>query len=279
MTDETPDILAAEYVLGTLDADERAQVQALIESDPVFARLVQGWERRLGELHAMVDAVEPPPETWPRIRFRIGAGNQREPLRMPDLPARAAERSNVIDLTQRITRWRNLAASLGGLAAVLAVVVVMAALSPAWLPSPLRPTPQVIVVAQPAPPAAPAPSAPRAPARFVAVLQRDAASPAFILTVDVERRSVTVRRVAAEQQAGKSYELWLVSDRLPAPRSLGLVGTGEFTAAPALASYDPATISAATYAVSLEPEGGSPTGAPTGPVLFTGKLVEAVPPQ
>jgi anti-sigma-K factor RskA len=29
--------------------------------------------------------------------------------------------------------------------------------------------------------------------------------------------------------------------------------------------------------VSLEPEGGSPTGLPTGPVLFTGKLVQATP--
>ena len=30
-----------------------------------------------------------------------------------------------------------------------------------------------------------------------------------------------------------------------------------------------------TLAVSLEPEGGSPTGAPTGPVLFKGKLAPA----
>ena len=80
--------------------------------------------------------------------------------------------------------------------------------------------------------------------------------------------------MSAEQPAGKSYELWLVSDRFPAPRSLGLVGADEFSR-PALAGYDPATISGATYAVSLEPEGGSPTGAPTGPVLWGGKLIEA----
>jgi anti-sigma-K factor RskA len=30
--------------------------------------------------------------------------------------------------------------------------------------------------------------------------------------------------------------------------------------------------------VSLEPEGGSPTGTATGPVLFSGKLLEAAPP-
>lgn len=63
--------LAAEYVLGTLEADERAQAQALIESDPEFAALVQYWERRLGELHAMVDAIEPPAETWERLTARL----------------------------------------------------------------------------------------------------------------------------------------------------------------------------------------------------------------
>jgi anti-sigma-K factor RskA len=53
--------------------------------------------------------------------------------------------------------------------------------------------------------------------------------------------------------------------------------SGEFTPGHTLAAYDANTISDATYAVSLEPAGGSPTGFPTGPVLFTGKLVEAAP--
>jgi hypothetical protein len=30
--------------------------------------------------------------------------------------------------------------------------------------------------------------------------------------------------------------------------------------------------------VTVEPEGGSPTGVATGPIVFTGKLVESVPP-
>ena len=115
------------------------------------------------------------------------------------------------------------------------------------------------------------------PSRFVAVLQQDAASPAFILTVDIEGRSLTVRRVAADVQIGKSYELWLVSDRFPAPRSLGVVGDKEFTVDNRLAAYDPATITTATYAVTLEPEGGSPTGAPSSDVLWAGKLVQALP--
>jgi anti-sigma-K factor RskA len=44
-----------------------------------------------------------------------------------------------------------------------------------------------------------------------------------------------------------------------------------------LSSYDPDTVSNATYAVSVEPEGGSPTGSATGPIVFSGKLIETVP--
>jgi anti-sigma-K factor RskA len=40
---------------------------------------------------------------------------------------------------------------------------------------------------------------------------------------------------------------------------------------------DTALFMNATFAVSLEPEGGSPTGSPTGPVLFSGKLFKSTP--
>jgi anti-sigma-K factor RskA len=271
MTDDTdtPDGLAAEYVLGTLGADERAQAEALIGNDPAFARLVRRWERRLGELHAMMHSVEPPPDTWGRIQARIdGAAPPSATPPQPDEAAHAQSESNVVALSARLHRWRQVAAGLAALAAVLVALVAIQAVNPAVLPGLLRPKPIEIVKTE----------TPVNAGRFVAVLQQNAAAPAFILTVDVATRTASVRRVSAEQPAGKSYELWLVSDRFPAPRSLGLVGASEF-ARPALASYDPATVSGATYAVSLEPEGGSPTGAPTGPILFTGKLVESVPPS
>jgi anti-sigma-K factor RskA len=193
----------------------------------------------------------------------------------PDQAARAAAEGNVVDLTRRLRRSRQAIAALAALAAVLVAVVVTAAFDPSILPAPLRPKPIEIVKT-----VTKTETVTREvnPGRFVAVLQANAAAPGFILTVDLATRTATVRRVSAEPQAGKSYQLWLISDRFPGPRSLGLVGADEF-ARPTLASYDPATISGATYAVSLEPEGGSPTGAPTGPVLFTATLVAAVPPS
>jgi anti-sigma-K factor RskA len=40
-----------------------------------------------------------------------------------------------------------------------------------------------------------------------------------------------------------------------------------------LGKMDPSVMNDTMFAVSLEPEGGSPTSQPTGPVMFTGKLV------
>jgi anti-sigma-K factor RskA len=254
---DTPEMLAAEYVLGTLASNEREQAQNLIATDPAFAELVRGWEHRLGQLQAMVAAVEPPPETWARIQARIAGVEPSGDMLMPhpDHAARLTAEGNVVQLRRRIGRWRQATAGLAAIAAVLLAVVVTGVLNPELLPGPLRPKPA---------------------GRFVAVLQPNATSPAFILTVDVATRTAAVRRVAGGPPPGKSYELWLVSDRFPAPRSLGLVGTSDFTK-PTLANYDPAVISNATYAVSLEPEGGSPNGQPT-EVLFAGKLIESEPP-
>src|SRR5262249_55763745 len=97
--EQDKDVLAAEYVLGTLGPDERAEAQALIAVDAGFAETVRGWERRLGELSAMVDPVEPPADMWDRInagggvsdpRVRRGEppmGALKDPARLPPAPA------------------------------------------------------------------------------------------------------------------------------------------------------------------------------------------------
>jgi hypothetical protein len=64
--------LAAEYVLGTLDAPERAHALVLLGSNDGFAAKVKAWERRLGELHLMVEPVEPEWQVWERVRAKIG---------------------------------------------------------------------------------------------------------------------------------------------------------------------------------------------------------------
>ncbi len=349
MYDDDRDALAAEYVLGTLSADERDQTEALLAIDPGFAEIVRQWERRLGELNVMVEAVEPPPEIWERIRDEIAGvpqerrdesaeaqlpaieesapetapdtipeiGAERgaalempsppedldartpphdldetspvaalassllppepdeptaetrkppspEPTAVPAPPAAEQRSAEVIDFARSARRWRGMTVLMGAVAALLAIFIGVQKFAPGIMPAP-RNAP--VVVASKPPPAT----------RFVGVLQHDPTAPAFLLTLDPQSRTITVRRVAATAEADRSYELWLLSSKYPAPRSLGVVGSQEFTARPIPANIDVDTMRGANYAISLEPSGGSPSGAPTGPVLFTGRLVESTP--
>jgi len=317
MFDEEQDTLAAEYVLGTLSADERGHAEALLSFDPSFEAAVRQWERRLGELNVMVEAVEPPAEVWERVKKEIAplavpvaevpdilgepplaaapaidALPPRPESELPPAaapapdeavralftelsaapPARAAPSlargADVIYLASRAQRWQRAAIGLGAIAALLAIFVAVSQIAPDVLPGSLRP----------------AGGAMRADGtgrlqqdRLVAVLQQQPTAPAFLLTLDTQRRTLFVRRVSAMPEANHSYELWLISSRFPAPRSLGLVGNDEFTQRAIPGNYDIDTLRGALYAVSLEPTGGSPSGTPSGPVLFTGKAVEALP--
>ena len=58
--------------------------------------------------------------------------------------------------------------------------------------------------------------------------------------------------------------------------SLGLLAEQDYTVRRALADYDAPTLHRATFGISLEPTGGSPTGQPTGPVVH-GKLIQTTP--
>lgn len=274
-------VLAAEYVLGTLDAEERAQVDTMMSVDADYRVLVEGWQYKLGELTAMVGSVEPPAALWEKIRAAVGLSSMQLPLVLPELPApppapvveasdTAIDNARIIEFSGRARRWRNLATAAAAIAASLFALVVTQVVRPEWLPAALRGKPRIETVQVQVPAAI--------PAQFVAVLQKGADAPAFILTVDVATKAFTVRKVAAQPEQGKSYELWIVSDKLPQPRSLGVIGGDNFTTRPVLSAYDADTINQATYAVTVEPEGGSPTSLPTGPIVFSGKLVETVPP-
>jgi anti-sigma-K factor RskA len=113
--------------------------------------------------------------------------------------------------------------------------------------------------------------------QLVAVLQQEPTAPAFLVMVDPQQRSITVRRLTAAPDSGRSYELWLYSSRSPKPASLGAVGNSEVTTRPIPQNIDIETMRSATYSVSLEPASGSATGAPSGPTLFRGRMIEAVP--
>src|SRR6266851_2069473 len=116
--------LAAEYALGTLDAGERAQVETMMAVDTEFTGIVHAWEYRLGVLNQMVGSVEPRPIVWENICAAVGHSGPQAPMALPEAPppsppvaaveaeappaadSSRADRSNVIQLSGRVRRWR-----------------------------------------------------------------------------------------------------------------------------------------------------------------------------
>jgi anti-sigma-K factor RskA len=144
---------------------------------------------------------------------------------------------------QRLSLWRGLAAFTTAAAFALAVLVINPPVQP-----------PVVVVLQGTGEAAPG------AATFVASLSGDG------------RALVTQPLQPVALQPDRVLELWAVPPK-GTPRSLGLISANGTTLVPrgklqaSLIKGDTAAL-----AVSLEPPGGSPTGAPTGPVLYAGKL-------
>lgn len=241
MTDESDiDAMAAEYALGTLDPGERAAVAARRRREPALEAAIIEWEARLGPLAELIPAVDPPAGVLARIEERIERLDRRPGM------VDAASGSSVIALERRISRWRRTA-----MAASIAAISLAGAL--------------YVREAQRA----------GVPRTFVAVMQKDDASPSFLVTVDLETRLLTVRPVAAAAQPDKSYQLWMAHSSFEGVRSLGLVSEQDLAPRPVLAAFDRNVIETATFAVSLEPAGGSPVNKPTGPVLFHAKLIQA----
>ena len=229
------DFAAAEYALGTLDASERATLAARRLREPELDEAIRAWEARLAPLAEAVPEIEPPRDLLPAIEARIRGAS-------PEAPGNGT----IVELERGIRRWRAMAIAASVLAGVLAIGFVTR-----------EATRQ---------------SAPR---EYVAILQKDAASPAIEVTVNLDKQELTVRPVAAQAPPGKAYELWIIDAKLGAPRSLGVIG--DIPHGASLSAYDPAVVAGATYAVTVEPPGGSPDGKPSGTPVFVGKLIPVSP--
>ena len=239
MTDRSDiDALAAEYVLGTLDAAERSAVAGRRQREPGLDAAILNYEQLLAPLDQLVVPVVPPPDLFGTIAQRIAFKTAI------DGGSTAVVPMNVIALQRRLKRWRTSAIVASAMAASLAVALGAREFGRQSMPQ-----------------------------NFVAVFQKDDAAPAFLLSVDLATRTLSVRRVAAEVPEGKTYQLWIASEKLGVgPQSLGLVEDQNAAVKNAIAAIDPAIVQNALFGVSLEPAGGSPTGKPTGPV-FHARLI------
>ncbi|MBY5963934.1 anti-sigma factor domain-containing protein [Marinobacter nauticus] len=219
------DMLAAEFVLGTLPAEDRQRVQRLRTTHPELDAQILQWESRLSALNDEIEPVDPAPGLFARIERSID-----------QLEQASSQHNEVVRLRQQVSRWR-LSTAAASIAAMLLIAVMM-----------LEPTPT------------------KSP--YVAVFQHNDEQPAFLLTVDLARKQLNIQPVTARPAGNQSYQLWIKDDELgPTPRSVGVLNEHFEVDPAALTNYDAELLRRATFGISLEPRGGSPTGQPTGPAL------------
>lgn len=232
------DRLAAEFVLRLLEGEELLQARGRRKSDLVFARLIGEWEERLAPMFDAFRSEPAPPETWSRISARIAEGD-------------TGEVATIHQLKRKAKLWRTYSAAITAVAAALLLVIG------------LDLTRKAPVLQQPAPAAE--------AATLVASLVSEGGPAALIITYDANSRSLVATPAVLQASAGRSHELWVI----PAagqPRSLGIVTAGQSRRLLIPPTLLEAIGANATLAVSVEPEGGSPTGLPTGPVIASGQL-------
>lgn len=225
--------LAGEYALGVLDADERAQAQRRIATEPAFARAVEWWEGRLAHLAERIAPVTPPETVWPRIANLIGAAGPKP------------------------SAWKDVRLWQGATAGAMAVAMMGVA---AFILLPRQVAPPVI-----APPAKPA------AAEVVIIAEPNTNQPALVATLDHASDKLILTPVAMKMPAKRDAELWIIPEGQK-PISLGVIPQD----APARIAVPPNLKGAghytATLAITDEPLGGSPSGAPTGSVRAAGKF-------
>jgi anti-sigma-K factor RskA len=116
------------------------------------------------------------------------------------------------------------------------------------------------------------PAPERAEGALVVVLAGTDAKPALIASVDRSSRILSVKAIArVDVPADRALELWMLPQGAN-PRSLGLIDAAGVARVTLSAPADEALRNIPALAVSLEPRGGSPTGLPTGPVLYSGPI-------
>ena len=241
MNHET-DELAGDYVLGTLSAARRREVEQRLSFDADLRAAVQRWQEQLLPLAALAEPVEPTAQLWRRIETSLGAvaAPQAAPAA---LPRRSAGPSSAAGWWHSVKLWRGLAGGGFAATAVMAAVLVTRL---GGLPA----GPQYMVV-------------------LVAPQDK---SPGWVVQASSTKQLSLIPLGQADVPAEKSLQFWTKGDNWNGPVSLGLVKPGQTVRIPLdkLPPLQPNQL----FELTLEPLNGSPTSRPTGPIQFIGRAVK-----
>ncbi len=226
--------IASEYVLGTLSAKRRREVEEALPGNPALQAAIRYWEERLLPLTALVEPAEPSKQLWPRIERSIDPAYRSASL--------AAQESGISRWWNNLSLWRSLAGAGFAAAAVMAFMIGTALQ--------IQPAPKFMVV--------------------LAAPQNMA--PGWIMQADNAQslRLIPLHTTDVPQQ--KSLQLWTKGEGWQGPVSLGLVQAGQPVNVPLekLPPLQPNQL----FEITLEPYEGSPLDRPTGPILYIGRTVK-----
>jgi anti-sigma-K factor RskA len=231
--------LAAEFALGTLDGEPRQAAERLFETDPAFQTMVLDWQERLSGLQDHLEPARVGDGLWSRIESGLVA--------QPVLKPRPAEKPAMVlksGLWESLAFWR--LAGLSGVFASLLLAIGLALVA-------LRPLPTPILVA---------------------VLNTAEGKAAAVVNAYANGEVVLIPLDNIEVPQGRIIEVWTLQNREQGPVSIGRTDRARKL------RLDLRTLSQPDinhlFELTLEPQGGSPTGKPTGPILMKGLTARSI---
>jgi anti-sigma-K factor RskA len=230
--------LAGEYVLGTLGAEQRAEVQRRLEREADLRKAVDDWEIRLLALTDLAKPIVPSASLWNRIEQSLDALSTA-----PGTQA-TAQRDRVTRWWDSLNLWRSVAGF--GVAASLALTAVLVTQQPA------KPLPSYLVVL---------------------VAPQDKA-PGWVIQANNSRDIQLIPLGETSIPDDKALQFWTKADDWQGPVSLGLVKPGQVLSVPldSLPPLQPNQL----FELTLERSTGSPVNKPTGPIQFIGRAVKVI---
>jgi anti-sigma-K factor RskA len=107
--------------------------------------------------------------------------------------------------------------------------------------------------------------------RLVASLTGDKTDVRYLAIYDARISEIGLSHVKGDRATGHDFELWIIKGNDP-PISMGVIPVGANVHLAVTPAHRDLIRSGALFAISLEPQGGSSTGQPTGPVVASGDL-------
>jgi anti-sigma-K factor RskA len=231
---EPDNIMAAEFVSGLLDPAQRAEAERRVETDPAFANLVAQWRERLSDLDRTAPSMPIEPTLWQRIETGIATPPQTKRSPRPGLFSRL---------------WNSIDGLRAATATSLASALVFAIVAGVALTYATR-------------------EAVRKPVYVAILVSDDTKQPGAVVNAFADGRVEMIPLTDINVPPGRALEIWTLWDRNIGPRSVGLIDRAR-TVQLNLDKLPP-TGPDQLFEITLEPEGGSPIGRPTGPILYKG---------